>query len=61
MPNVPNQYHIQGKGISVSYYPDGFGPSIEDRGHLIFVYQDAHRSSRFTAIRCGPSRWTTWD
>ena len=47
MPNVPNQYHIQGEGISVSYYPDGFGPPIEDRGRLIFVYQDAHRSQAF--------------
>lgn len=47
MPNVPNQYHVHGGGISVSYYPDGFGPVIADRGRLLFVYQDAHRSQTF--------------
>jgi hypothetical protein len=47
MPNVPNQYHVQGGGISVSYYPEGFGPPVEGRGSLIFVYQDAHRSESF--------------
>jgi hypothetical protein len=47
MPNVPNQYHLQGGGISVSYYPQGFGPPIQGRGRLIFVYQDAHRSESF--------------
>ncbi len=47
MPGIPNQYHIQGGGISVSYYPDGFGPPVLDRGSLLFVYQDAHRSQSF--------------
>jgi len=47
MPNVPNQYHVHGGGISVSYYPEGFGPPVEGRGSLIFVYQDAHRSESF--------------
>lgn len=47
MPSIPNQYHVQGGGISVSYYPDGFGPPVLDRGSLIFVYQDAHRSQSF--------------
>lgn len=47
MPNVPNQYHVHGGGISVSYYPDGFGPPVADRGRLVFVYQDAHRSESF--------------
>ncbi len=47
MPSTPNQYHLQGGGISVSYYPDGFGPPVLDRGSLIFVYQDAHRSQSF--------------
>lgn len=47
MPNVPNQYHVQGGGISVSYYPDGFGPPIAERGSLRFVYQDAHLSQSF--------------
>lgn len=47
MPHVPNQYHLQGEDISVSYYPEGFGPPIEGRGSLIFTYQDAHRSESF--------------
>ena len=47
MPSVPNQYHMNGGGISVSYYPDGFGPRVEDRGSLLLVYQDAHRSQSY--------------
>ena len=47
MSSIPNQYHLQGGGISVSYYPDGFGPPIVDRGSLLFIYQDAHRSQSF--------------
>ena len=49
MPSVPNQYHVHGGGISVSYYPDGFGPPIGDRGPIAFVYQDAHRSQSFAS------------
>jgi hypothetical protein len=47
VPSVPNQYHVNGGGISVSYYPDGFGPPVEDRGSLLLVYQDAHRSQSY--------------
>jgi hypothetical protein len=47
VPSIPNQYHVQGGGISVSYYPDGFGPPVEDSGRLLLVYQDAHRSQLF--------------
>jgi hypothetical protein len=47
VPSIPNQYHVQGGGISVSYYPDGFGPPVEDSGRLLLVYQDAHRSQSF--------------
>ncbi len=47
MPSVPNQYHVNGWGISVSYYPDGFGPPVEDRGSLLLIYQDAHRSQSY--------------
>lgn len=47
MASVPNQYHVNGGGISVSYYPDGFGPPVEDRGSLLLVYQDAHRSQSY--------------
>ena len=44
---APNQYHLHGGGISVSYYPDGFGPLIQGRGRLRLVYQDAFRSLSF--------------
>ena len=47
MPNVPNQYHLHGGGISVTYSPHGYGPPDAGRGSLIFVYQDAHRSESF--------------
>jgi hypothetical protein len=47
MSSVPNQYHVHGGGISVSYYPDGFGPPIGEHGRLILVYQDANRSLSF--------------
>jgi hypothetical protein len=43
----PNQYHLRGGGISVAYYPDGFGPIEEGRGPLRVVYQDAFRSLAF--------------
>jgi hypothetical protein len=43
----PNQYHLQGGGISVAYYPDGFGPIPEGRGPLHLVYQDPFRSLAF--------------
>ena len=43
----PNQYHLQGSGVSVSYYPDGFGPPIAGRGSLRLVYQDVHQSLSF--------------
>lgn len=43
----PSQYHLQGGGISIAYYPDGFGPITEDRGPLHLVYQDAFRSLAF--------------
>jgi hypothetical protein len=47
MPTVPNQYHLHGHGISVSYYPGGFGPPIKGRGRLRFVYQNTHQSLSF--------------
>jgi hypothetical protein len=45
--SVPNQYHLSGDGISVSYYPDGFGPPVLNRGPLVLAYQDAFRSQGF--------------
>lgn len=43
----PNKYHLQGRGISATYYPDGFGPITESHGLLHLVYQDAFRSLAF--------------
>jgi DNA-binding CsgD family transcriptional regulator len=44
---TPNQYHLQGGGISVSYYPGGSGPIIEGRGRLRFTYHDSFRTLSF--------------
>lgn len=43
----PNQYHLQGGGISISFYPDGSGPVLDGRGRLRFTYQDGHHSLAF--------------
>lgn len=47
MTSVPNQYYLHGHGISVTYYPEGFGPVIAGRGRLRLVYQAAHQSRSF--------------
>jgi hypothetical protein len=39
---TPNQYHLGGGGISVSYFPAGFGP-ISPKGADRLFYQDAER------------------
>ncbi len=40
----PNQYHLSGDQISVSYFPDGFGPIRQGQdGPDRLVYQDPHR------------------
>lgn len=44
----PNQYHLSGGGLTISYFPDGLGP-IGPAGATHLVYQDAHRSLRFPA------------
>jgi hypothetical protein len=44
---TPNQYHLHGGGISVSYYPGGSGPIIEGRGRLRFTYHDSFRVLSF--------------
>ena len=46
---TPNQYHLQGGGISITYYPEGFspGPIVQGQGPLRFTYQDAHRALSF--------------
>ena len=44
----PNQYHLSGGGLTISYFPNGLGP-IGPAGATHLVYQDAHRSLRFPA------------
>ena len=46
---VPNQYYLQGGGISVAYSPEGWGPIRLDQGPLILSYHDANRSLAFFA------------
>lgn len=46
-PVTPNQYHLHGHGISVSYFPEGVGPILKDRGSLRFTYQDSFRALSF--------------
>ncbi len=41
--NAPNHYQLQGDGISVTYYPGGFGPATA-AGRLRLIYQHAARS-----------------
>ena len=45
---APNQYHLHGGGITVSYYPEGFGP-IPATGPITFIYQDTHVALSFPA------------
>lgn len=49
---TPNQYHLHGGGISVHYFPEGFGP-VGPGGPGRLTYQDPHRSLNFhgTEIR----------
>lgn len=42
----PNQYHLRGDGVRISYYPAGAGPLTVD-GPIILTYQDAHGSKVF--------------
>jgi hypothetical protein len=46
---TPNQYHLHGGGISITYYPEGFspGPIVSGKGPLRLIYQDAQRSLSF--------------
>jgi hypothetical protein len=47
-PAEPNQYHLSGDGIAVSYYPEGIGPIIAERGPIFLVYQDANLVKSYT-------------
>jgi hypothetical protein len=49
--DVPNQYYLQGGGISVAYSPEGWGPPRLDEGPLILTYQDAGRTQAFYSNR----------
>jgi len=42
----PNQYHLNGGGISVSYFPQGRGP-IGPAGATHFTYQDSQHALSF--------------
>jgi hypothetical protein len=44
---TPNQYHLEGGGIGVSYYPEGAGPIIKGRGRRRFYYYDLFRALSF--------------
>ena len=43
---TPNQYHLHGGGIAVSYFPEGFGP-LPPGPRARLIYQDALRSLSF--------------
>ena len=45
-PCSPNQYHLHGHGVCISYYPGGAGPVTVD-GPIILTYQDTHRTLVF--------------
>jgi len=42
----PNQYHLRGYSIQISYYPDGAGPLTKE-GPVILTYSDRHQSKAF--------------
>lgn len=42
----PNQYHLQGDGVQISYYPGGAGPLTVD-GPIVLTYQDTHHTLVF--------------
>lgn len=44
--HAPNQYHLHGGPLSVSYFPDGFGPPTA-AGPIVLTYQDAHHALSF--------------
>lgn len=44
---LPNQYHLTGENIAVTYYPDGFGPIFKDRGALTLFYEEGTNGRAF--------------
>jgi len=43
---TPNQYHLHGGHLRVSYYPQGSGPPTT-AGPIVLTYQDAHQALTF--------------
>jgi hypothetical protein len=43
---APNQYHLAGHGLTISYFPEGRGP-IGPAGATKLIYQDAHQTLSF--------------
>jgi hypothetical protein len=43
----PNQYHLAGRGIVLSYFPGGNGPDVDGKGRLKLSYQDSHQQLAF--------------
>jgi hypothetical protein len=44
---APNQYHLQGGGLSITYYPGGAGPIPAGHGPTCVYYQDSTRHLAF--------------
>lgn len=44
----PDVYHLHGRGMQITYYPDGSGPPTAD-GPVTVVYQDTHATKTFRA------------
>lgn len=42
----PNQYHLRGCGIHITYYPGGAGPLTKE-GPVILTYSDGNQSKAF--------------
>lgn len=46
---APNQYHLTGDGVTVSYYPEGQGPIVDGQGPVVLAYEDADQQHAFPA------------
>jgi hypothetical protein len=44
--HAPNQFHLHGGHLSVSYFPQGSGPPTT-AGPIVLTYQDAHHAVSF--------------
>ena len=48
---APNQYHLTGDGITVSYYPNGHGPIVDGQGPVVLAYQDGDQQHAFPSAQ----------